>query len=172
MPRMWGLACRPLASGRCVSPPRARMDAQGGTPVGENKTRTRGSPSEAGAAKARPHGERPTPPESGRGRGSPPALPHHRTCGSASGGSRRVPETAVGVGESPQDSNLHPVALNLVTRVSYPSVSRQIVRIVLSRTMWTYRTIWILPETLPRASSGIRAARQPTHVCVAAPRSH
>jgi DNA-binding XRE family transcriptional regulator len=36
----------------------------------------------------------------GSGRGlCPPPLPHHRTCGSASGGSRRIPETAVGVDE-------------------------------------------------------------------------
>jgi len=30
----------------------------------------------------------------------PPPLPHHRTCGSAFGDSRRIPETAIGIGES------------------------------------------------------------------------
>ena len=40
------------------------------------------------------------------GPGSPRPLPHHRTCGSASGGSLSIPETAVGIGESFQAHGL------------------------------------------------------------------
>jgi hypothetical protein len=48
-----------------------------------------------------------------------------------------------------EDSNLHPAipdqTLNRLSRVSDPSGSRQIVRLVQERTIWTHRTIWVLP---------------------------
>src|SRR6266540_3213661 len=46
----------------------------------------------------------------GWGPGSPRPLPHHRTCGSASGGSRRVPETAIWIAEA-REALLCPVAV-------------------------------------------------------------
>jgi hypothetical protein len=57
-----------------------------------------------------------------------------------------------------EDSNRHPVipdqALNLVTRLSDPSTSRQSVRRrALARTIWTHRTAWMLPRMLSRQNA-------------------
>jgi hypothetical protein len=56
-----------------------------------------------------------------------------------------------------EDSNLHPVsldqALNLVTRVSYPSRPCPRAQCGISAwTIWTHRTGWMLPAALPRGA--------------------